>query len=114
MAIATHLVKIKGSFDKGWNEKKLRNYIDEKINEEILSYFHANLELFKIDKNNTIQVWVYLQAFPREVTEEIIRSWFSNHIKEKGIEIKSLEIKEMINLIKPINEKTSKFIIRLP
>lgn len=76
--IATHLVKIKGTFDeKIWgNEKetlkeKLKEYANTKIKEEIDSIYHTDLELFQIN-DNIIDVWVFIRAFPYEVSRDII------------------------------------------
>ncbi len=98
MAIATHVIKVKGVFDnKKWSEEKLEEYVDRKI-QEIESSYHPDLELFKIE-NNTVEVWVFITAFPAEVEEKIIGTWLQNHIKEKGITVKEFQIVEIVSLI---------------
>jgi len=52
MVIATHLIKIKGDFDvQKWTEKKLEEYVKQKI-KEIDPSFHTDLELFQIQDSN--------------------------------------------------------------
>jgi len=56
------LIKIKGTFDDDkWTEKTLRNFIDNKIKDEIESIYHPDLELFQV-KDGTIEVWVYISG----------------------------------------------------
>lgn len=53
MVYATHLIKVKGTFNpKRWTKEKLREYVDNKI-KEIRSFYHPDLELFKV-KDDTI------------------------------------------------------------
>lgn len=106
MAIATHLIKIKGRFDvQKWTEEKLRKYVNEKISKEIYSFFHAETELFQIQKGS-IEVWVYVSALPSEA--KLIEKWIDDHIKEDGIEVGKFEVEEIMSKIDPYNQKFSK------
>jgi hypothetical protein len=110
MAIATHLIKIKGSFnEKEWTEEKIRNLVERKIQQEVERFYYPDLELFQVTNNN-IEVWVFVSAFPSEVTNEIIEKWLQDHVKEEGIEVKDFEIKEMISFSN-FNDKPEFFII---
>lgn len=100
MRIATHLIKIKGIFDKDiWGhdheiaETKLRQYVDTKIKDEIENLYHADLELFQID-DNKIEVWVFISAFQYEASKDLIEKWLNEHIKEEGIKVIVFEIDE--------------------
>jgi hypothetical protein len=115
MAIATHLIKIKGTFDKNiWGyggkelNKTLEEYVKKKIN-EIDGYYHANLELFKIDDNN-IDVWIFIEAILSSVSKDIIEKWIKNHINEEGIMVTYIEIEEKMNPFSPENN----FLILIP
>ncbi|MEA2097959.1 MAG: hypothetical protein U9P70_02700 [Patescibacteria group bacterium] len=113
MAFATHLIKIKGSFDvQKWTKEKLRKYIDEKISTEIYSFYHAEIELFQIKKNN-IEIWVYISAFPSEATNRIIEKWIEDHIKEDGIETKEFKVEEKRSLLDSNNEESSQIVVHL-
>ncbi len=102
MRIATHLIKIKGTFDNKWKEKELRDYVKDKI-KEIESFYHTDLELFKVD-DNKIEVWVYIHALPSEAKRNIIDKWLKDHIKEEGITIIYFDIEEKFNLCYPKND----------
>ena len=96
MTIATHLIKIKGTVKDGKKkENQLKDYVKEKIYTEVDSIFHPDLELFRVDEHDTIEVWVY--ASGPGVTKRIVEQWLQDHIKEEGIEIKSLEIEKLLN-----------------
>jgi hypothetical protein len=86
MVIATHIIKIKGSLDTWNDEKKIQEYVEDKINNEIDTSFHTYLELLKIT-GNRIDIWVYIHAFPSEVTNDIIKKWIREHIKDEGISL---------------------------
>lgn len=112
MAFATHIIKIKGRFDaQKWTEEKLRSYVNEKISNEIKSFYHTNIELFQVQENN-IEVWVYISALPSEA--KLIEEWIENHIKEEGIIIKGFKVEEMMNRLDPASEKSSQIMIHLP
>lgn len=98
MAIATHLIKIKGTFDNNkWTEEKLRNFVNDKINDEIESIYHPDLELFQV-KERSIEVWVYISdSIPLELLEKNVRDWLKNHIKEDGITVDNIEIEKSGN-----------------
>lgn len=53
MVIATHIIKIKGTLNKNiWkDEKKIEEYIKDKIKNDIDPSFHTNLELLEINGN---------------------------------------------------------------
>lgn len=107
MSVATHLVKVKGTFDQEkWTEEMLKDYVRKKIRvketinegeDGIYITFHPDLELFQVEKN-TIKVWVFVTGFPSEVTNEIVGKWLSDNIKENGLKVESFEIKEMAKL----------------
>jgi len=101
MHIATHLIKIKGKIDKHiWTEEKLRNYVNSKIDDEIVCFYHTDLELFGIE-NEVINVWVFVSASPSNVSRDIIGKWLSDHIKEEGITVTSFEIEKRFDLTCP-------------
>ena len=104
MPIATHLIKIKGTFDKNiWGydvellNEILKEFVKTKIKLEIDSYYHADLELFKLD-DNKINVWVFINALPSNVSKYIIGKWLEDHINEEGIKVTDFEIEERNNL----------------
>lgn len=98
MAIATHLIKIKGTFDdKKWTDEQLRNFVNGKIKYEIESIYHPDLELFRV-KDRSIEVWVYISdSAPLKLLEETVRDWLKSHIKEKGLTVDNLEIEKSGN-----------------
>lgn len=99
MAIATHLVKIKGKANIFiWPEKKLRNYVDKKIKTEIELIFHPSLELFKLEEEE-IEIWVYVSALLSEATEDIVEKWLKDHIVEKGLKVENFEIEKIANML---------------
>jgi hypothetical protein len=103
MNIATHIIRIKGKFDKDiWTEEKLEKYVRSKIRDDITSFYHADLELFGIDEE-VINVWVFVSVLPSNVTRDIIDKWLINHIKEEGIAVTDFEIEEIFNLLHPKN-----------
>ncbi|MBU3965087.1 hypothetical protein KKG29_03105 [Patescibacteria group bacterium] len=112
MALATHLIKIEGSFSQKWTEEKLREYVKQKIL-EIESFYHTDVELFRV-QGNTIEVWVYISALPSEAKNITIGEWIKNHIKEDGIEVKGFEVKIIMSFLDPISEKPPQFMIYLP
>lgn len=100
MPIATHIVKVRGTFDeKIWNEKKLNNYVDNKIKNDIDKSFNTDLELFRIDPGNKIEVWVLIFAFPSEVSMGIIDRWIKNNIKEEGLNVDNFEFRILFDMI---------------
>lgn len=101
MNITTHLIKIKGKFDKSTlTEEDIEKYVRSKMCGDIKSFYHADLELFGID-DDIINVWVFVSALSSEVTRDIIDKWLRNHIKEEGITITDFEIEERFNLLHP-------------
>ena len=96
MNVATHLIKIKGTVKDGKKrENEIKQYIKDKIYTEIDSIYHPDLELFHVDEDDTIEVWVYVSSFG--IMRRIIEQWLQDHIKEEGIEVKSLEIEKLPN-----------------
>ena len=96
MNVATHLIKIKGNVKDGKKrENQLKDYVKEKIYTEIDSIHHPDLELFRIDEDGTIEVWVYVSGFG--TTKSIVEQWLQDHIKEEGIEVKQFEIEKLLN-----------------
>lgn len=99
MPISTHLIKVKGEIGR-WSDDDLKEYVDEKIVNEIDMSFHATLEKFEV-KGNHAEVWVYIHAFPSEISQEVIEEWLKDHIKEPGISLTGFEIVEIANLLYP-------------
>lgn len=113
MVIATHIIKIRGIFDENiFKENELKDYVESKIKSEIDSSFHTDLELFKVD-GNKIDVWVFISAFPSEVTRNIIDKWIRDHIKEEGITVNDFEFEEIINMTENVSHK-NKFFVCIP
>lgn len=111
MVIATHIIKIRGTLDKNiWtDENNTKEYVKDKIRNDIDPSFHTDLELFKID-GDEIDVWVYIHAFPSEVTMEICEKWIKDHIKEEGISVDRFEFEKIFDL----TEKSNIFTILIP
>lgn len=98
MSIATHIVKVKGTFDeKLWNEKKIEDYVDYKIENDIDETFNTDLELFNITGNN-IEIWVFIFAFPSEVDNGIIDKWIKDHIIDEGLKVESFEFEKLVDI----------------
>lgn len=98
MAIATHLIRIKGVYDdKKWTEEQLRSFVNDKIEDEIERFYHPDLELFQV-KDKTIEVWVYISNLTSlKLLEKNIGDWLKNHIKEEGITVENVEIEKSGN-----------------
>lgn len=102
MPVATHVIKIQGTFDKqSWNEKKIEDYVDYKIENEIDETFSTDLELYNII-DNKIEIWVLIFAYPSEVSNEIIGKWIKNHIKEEGLKVDSFEFEILVDITKEV------------
>jgi hypothetical protein len=99
MAVATHLIKVKGEIGQ-WSEDDLKEYVEEKIVNEIDISFHTTLEKFVV-KGNYAEVWVYIHAFPSEISQDVIEKWLTDHIKEPSINVRGFEIVEIANLLNP-------------
>jgi len=102
MTVGTHLIKIKGTFDKKiwgyedeWVNEIFKEYIKTKIKNEIDSHYNPNLEFVRID-DNKIEVWIYIKALSLNISRDIIEKWLIDHIHEDGIDIYDLEIEKMI------------------
>jgi len=101
MPIATHLIKVKGEIDRRQcSEDELKELVDEKIVNEIDMSFYATIEKFEV-KGNYAEVWVYINAFPSEISQKVIDEWLKDHIKEPSISVKGFEIVEVANLLNP-------------
>lgn len=99
--IATHLVKIKGNFDKNiWIEDTLDKYVRSKMSGDIANFYHADLELFGTE-GETVNVWAFVSALPSEVSRDIVDKWLKNHITEEGIVVTNFEIEELFDLTHP-------------
>lgn len=98
MTIATNLIKIKGTFDSNkWTEEQLKNYANDKIKNDIDSFYHPGLELFQV-KDTSIEIWIYVSGLTSpELLEKNIRNWLKNHIKEDGLTVDSLGIEKSGN-----------------
>lgn len=103
MVIATHLIKIKGTFDRNiWGHEEkflnetLKEYVKTKIKFEIFSSYHADLELFKID-GDKIEVWVFINSQPISTLKDIIEKWLDDHVNDEGIMATDIEIEEKFN-----------------
>ena len=98
MVTATHIVKVRGMFDRNiWDENKLRKFVRKKIICDLDGCFHAHLELFKIS-DNKIDVWIFIFALPSEVERDIIDKWIKDHIKEEGITVENFEFDMLTNI----------------
>lgn len=109
MRIATHLIKIKGKFDKNvWTDEDIKSYALSKIKREIESLYHADLELFSTNQEDnyenskTVDVYIFVSALL--VTRDIVDKWIKNHIIEKGITVIDFEIKEIFDMNHPENK----------
>lgn len=109
MTIATHLIKIKGTFDRNiWGHEDkflnetLKEYVKTKIKNEIFSSYHADLELFKID-DDKIEVWVFINSPPISTLKDIVEKWLDDHVNDEGIMATDVEIEEKFNLYSPEN-----------
>src|SRR3990167_9531771 len=78
MTVGTHLIKIKGTFDKKiwgyedeWVNEIFKEYIKTKIKNEIDSHYNPNLEFVRID-DNKIAVWIYIKALSINISRDII------------------------------------------
>lgn len=92
MAFATHLIKIRGVINQFiWPEKKLKDYVNNKIRTEIESVLHPDLELFKLEEEK-IEIWVYISALPSEATRNIVEKWLNDHIMERGLKVENFDI----------------------
>ena len=101
MAIATHLIKIKGEFNPDiWNETSLKEYVVNKIT-EIESTFHTETELFNVHDTDKIDVWVYVHGLPSEVSRRIVGQWIEVHIIEEGLTVIKFEIEVINSLLEP-------------
>jgi hypothetical protein len=98
MSIATHVIKIKGSFDKTlWKEKELEQYVVLKIENQIQESFNADLDLLEI-KDDKIEIWVLIFAYPSEVKKDIISKWICDNIIEKGLKVDNFTFEVLVNL----------------
>jgi len=110
MVIATHLIKIKGTFDpKKWTKEKLKEFVKQKIL-KLDSSFHAKVELFQV-QNNNVDVWIYIFGYPSEVSNFIIAAWIRAYLKEDGIEVKKFKFKVLWDATKSLPHQIT---IRLP
>lgn len=98
MAVATHLIKIKGTFDdKKWTEEQLKNYVNDKTKGSIEIFYHPDLELFQV-KDMSIEVWIYISDLSSpKLLEKIVGDWLKKHIKEDGLTVDSFEIEKSGN-----------------
>ncbi len=98
MAVATHLIKIKGTFDNNkWTDEQLRNFVNDKIKDDVESIYHPDLELFQV-KDKSIEVWTYISDFTSlKLLEKNVRDWLKNHIKEDGLTVDNVEIEKSGN-----------------
>lgn len=104
MPIGTHVIKIKGEFDKSnWNEEKLKELVRTKIKKEIDKFYCTDLELFHIDEKEEkgiIDVWVFIEFVGADIStvKTNAEKWLNDHLKEekeKGITIKDFEVKDV-------------------
>ncbi len=65
-------------------------------------------------KNDDVEVWVYITAFPSEASVYLIEKWLKDHIKEDGVAVKNFEVVEIANLLNPADRKNSNFAIISP
>ena len=101
MSFATHLIKVKGEFNPDiWNDTSLKEYVVNKIT-EIESTFHTEIELFNVHDTDKVDVWVYVQGLPSEVSRKIVSQWIEHHIIEEGLIVKEFEIEVINSLLEP-------------
>jgi len=102
MAVATHVVKVRGTFDRNiWDGNKLRKYVRKKIICDMDSSFHTHLELFNVNgggDKSKIEVWVHIHAYPSEVTKGTIEIWMGDHIREYGLTVEEFEFEMMVDI----------------
>jgi len=103
MHIATHIIKIKGKYVGSWDEKKLRAYVDLKINHEIEDVLHPDLELFEA-KDGNVDVWVFITGLPSEATYKVVEEWIKDHIKEEGLSVTEFTVEMIFNMCGPNNK----------
>ncbi len=109
--VATHLVTVKGTFDKNiWSENTLLGYINKKIKNNIFSTFHTSSDWVKINKNN-VDVSVYISCYPSEVNKKIVLEWVKDNITEAGLKVTWFGIEEINSKVD--RNKMSKFSVLL-
>jgi hypothetical protein len=113
LVFATHLIKVKGYFDKQkWAEDKLRGYVYRKI-QEINPYYHPDLELLRVE-DDAVEVWVYIRDVCKmETVKEYTQEWLQSHIKEDGIDVKDFEVKEIMSYSDFLCGKKPKFFVEI-
>ncbi len=117
MVIATHIIKVRGSFNRNlWNQDTITKYVRKKIISNIDDIYHTNLELLKIDypneNNGKIEVWVYIHGYPSQVDKDLINVWLDKNIIEEGLIIEDFEFEMIVDITK--SDWKSKPFINLP
>lgn len=101
MHIATHLINVKGTFDRNiWTMESLKRYVNKKIKSNIFETFHTDIESFNVTKNN-IDVSVYISCLPSEVKKSIVSKWLKENIIENGIRVTWFNIEEINCFFEP-------------
>ena len=59
--------------------------------------FSTDLELYNIT-GNKIEIWVFIFAYPSEVSDKIIDKWIKDHIKENGLKVDSFEFRKLVDI----------------
>jgi len=103
MHIATHIIKIKGTYDSSWDEKKLRAYVDLKIKNEIEDVLHPSLDLFEA-KDGSVDVWVFITGLPSEASYKVVERWIKDHIKENGLSVTEFTVEMIFNMCSSDNK----------
>jgi len=101
MVLATHIIKIYGAISQFiWPEKKLKNYVDKKIKNDIFVTFHAKLKSFKLEEEK-VEILVYVSALPSEVTAKVVDEWLKDNTRRKGLRVENFEIEIIASKIDP-------------
>lgn len=101
MIFATHLIKIHGSINQFiWPEKKLKNFVDRKIRNDIFVTFHAELKSFKLE-GEKVEILVYVSALPSEVTVKVVDEWLKDNTIRRGLRVENFEIEIIASKIDP-------------
>ncbi|MFA6097888.1 MAG: hypothetical protein WC788_09795 [Candidatus Paceibacterota bacterium] len=101
MIFATHIIKIHGAINQFiWPEKKLRNYVDKKVKNDIFVTFHARLKSFRLEEEK-VEVRVYLSALPSEVTAKVVDEWLKDNTIRRGLGVENFEIEIIASKIDP-------------
>ncbi len=112
MSFATHLVKVKGDFTSEWTEERLKEYVGRKIRYEVDHYYSAQIELLRI-RDSTIKGVFVSALMETAYLTEMVDKWLRGHINDKGVKVKSSEIKEILTTETLLDDDKPKYVIHL-